>query len=196
MKLAMPVYIALLRGVNVVGNNKIKMDQLRLLFDSIGLKQALTYIQSGNVLFKSKDKDSKKLEGKIETAIEKRFGFRPRVIVRVSSQLDEVIERNPFAARTDIEPNKLLVTFLATDPGEDVRRKVREIKGSPEELYIDGCEMFTYYPDGVGQSKLPVKLIEKTLGTPGTARNWNTLLKLREMSKAMESKPDVTGITP
>ena len=186
----MPVFIALVRGVNVVGNNKIKMDQLRLLFGSIGLKQAITYIQSGNVLFKSKHKDSKKLEAKIETAIEKGFGFRPRVVVRASSQLDEIIHRNPFAARPDIEPNKLLVTFLATDPGEDVRRKVREIKVNPEELFIDGCELFTYYPGGVGQSKLPAALIERTLGTPGTARNWNTVLNLREMSRAM------AGINP
>ena len=107
------------------------------------------------------------------------------MVVRASSQLDEIIQRNPFAARLDIEPSKLLVTFLATDPGDEVRRKVREINVSPEELFIEGCELFTYYPDGVGQSKLNVTLLERTLGTPGTARNWNTVLKLREMSKAM-----------
>ena len=181
----MPVFIAFLRGVNVGGNNKINMDELRLLVESIEHKPAVTYIQSGNVLFKGQHKDHGKLAEKIETAIEKGFGFRPNVILRLSSQLDEVIQRNPFAGRPQLEPGKLLVTFLASDPGEEVRRKVREIKVNPEELFIDGCEMFTYYPDGQGKSKLPARLIERTLGTPGTARNWNTVLKLQEMAKAL-----------
>lgn len=175
----------MLRAVNVGGNNKIKMDELRLLFDSIGLKQASTYIQSGNAVFTSQDRDPKKLAAKIEAAIEKAFGFRPTVILRSSLQLDDILQRNPFAARPEVAPNKLLVTFLASDPGDKARHKVAEIKVAPEELFVDGCELFTYYPNGSGTSKIPMALIERTLGTPGTARNWNTVVKLSEIARAL-----------
>ena len=175
----------MLRAVNVGGNNKIKMEELRLLFDSIGLQQASTYIQSGNIVFTSKEKDPNKLAATIEAAIEKGFGFRPSVILRSSSHFAEVLRRNPFAARPEVAPNKLLVTFLASDPGDDARHKVGEIKVAPEELFIDGCELFTYYPNGSGKSKIPMTLIERTLGTPGTARNWNTVEKLSEMARAL-----------
>src|SRR5204862_6249644 len=142
----MPVIISMLRGVNVGGHNLIKMDALRALYESLGLQDPQTYVQSGNVIFKTKERDLARLARQIENEIERRFGFRPGVILRTSSDLRDVIKKNPFAHR-DLDPSKLLVTFLATDP-------VR-IKPDPEELRIAGRELYIYFPNGIGRSKLP-----------------------------------------
>ena len=99
-----------------------------------------------------------------------------------------VVARNPFARRRGIEPARLLVTFLAADPGEEARGKVRRMKaGPPEELYVDGRELYVYFPNGMGRSKLPVAAIEKALQTTGTARNWNSVSKLLELAEELES---------
>ena len=183
----MTVIICMLRGVNVGGHNMIKMDALRALHESLGLLDAQTYIQSGNVVFRTTGRDLASLAKKIGDAIEKSFGFRPGVILRTPSELREVIARNPFAARTGIDPRKLLVTFLLDDPGTDARKKALSIKTDPEELRIVSREVYVYYPDGMGRSKLPAALIEKTLRTPGTGRNWNTVTTLLEMAEKLEA---------
>src|SRR6266851_4700119 len=106
----MAVVISLLRGVNVGGHHMIKMEALRALYESLGLRDAKTYVQSGNVVFKTQERDLVRLSKKIEDGIERKFGFRPHVIVRTPSDLRNVIARNPFAQRRGIEPNRLLVT--------------------------------------------------------------------------------------
>src|SRR5262249_15226050 len=116
----MPVVISLLRGVNVTGNNKIPMEALRQLCESLGLRGAQTYIQSGNVVFRTNAKDLATLAKRIEDAIEKKFGCRPGVTLRTTAELKNVIARNPFARRRDIEPSKLLVNFfLTTEPSAE-----------------------------------------------------------------------------
>ena len=99
----------------------------------------------------------------------------------------DTIARNPFAKRNDIEPGKLLVTFLAIDPGKEGRGKVAQIKADPEELRIDGRELYIYFPNGAGRSKLAWSAIAKTLKTSGTARNWNSVTKMHEMALKLES---------
>ncbi len=113
----MAVVISMLRGVNVGGHNRIKMDALRALYESLELRPARTHVQSGNVVFRTEARDLTLLSARIEDAIEQSFGFRPRVIARTSSELRDVIARNPFGARSGIDPSRLLVTFFATDPG-------------------------------------------------------------------------------
>lgn len=181
----MPVIISMLRGVNVGGHNMIKMDALRALYESLGLRDAQTYVQSGNVVFRTQAKDPASLPKKIEDGIERGFGFRPSVIVRTASEMRDVIAGNPFAKRDGIEPGKLVVTFLAGDPGPEARAKALGIKVGPEELRIGGRELYIYYPDGMGRSKLSLPLIEKTLKTAGTARNWNTVTKLLEIAESL-----------
>src|SRR5580700_6292814 len=177
----MAVIISLLRGINVVGHNKIKMEALRALFVSLKLRDAQTYIQSGNVVFRTQEPDLAKLARKIENGIEKNFGFRPAVILRTSSELRDVIARNPFANRRDIHPSKLLVTFLAGDPGAEARENILKLKTDPEELRIDGRELYIYFPNGMARPKFSWPTIEKMLKTPGTGRNWNSVIKLLEM---------------
>ena len=183
----MAVIVSMLRGVNVGAHNRIKMDALRALYESLGLREPQTLIQSGNVIFRTEGRDLTLLPERIGNAIERSFGFRPGIIVRTASDLREVIARNPFATRRDIDPAKLLVTFLASDPGKEARDNVLRIKTDPEELRIDGCEVYTYYPNGMGRSKLTPVLIEKTLKTSGTGRNWNTIRKLLEMAERLEN---------
>src|ERR1039457_2981503 len=105
----MTAMICLLRGVNVGGHNQIKMDALRALCESLKLCNAQTYIQSGNAVFQTKERDAAKLAAQIESAVEKKHGFRPDVVLRSSSEMRDVIARNPFSKRKGIEPNKLAV---------------------------------------------------------------------------------------
>src|ERR1022692_2807782 len=124
LELNMPAIISMLRGVNVGAHNRIKMDALRALYESLGLHEPQTYVQSGNVVFRTDKRDLVALAKRIEGAIERGFGFRPTVILRTSGELRDVIARNPFAKRRGIEPSRLLVYFLASDPGAETRDKV------------------------------------------------------------------------
>jgi uncharacterized protein (DUF1697 family) len=182
----MAVVISLLRGVNVGGHNKIKMDALRALYGSLKLRDPQTYVQSGNVVFRTDERDLALLAQRIGKGIERSFGFRPEVIVRTSAELRDVVARNPFAKRRGIEPSKLLVTFLDRDPGPEAREKVLTIKTAPEELRIDGRELYIYFPNGMARPKFSWTVIERTLKTPGTGRNWNTVTKLLEIAERLK----------
>jgi uncharacterized protein (DUF1697 family) len=183
----MPVVISMLRGVNVGGHNLIKMDALRAVCESLKLRDPRTYVQSGNVVFRTEERDLGRLAKRLQNEIERSFGFRPDVIFRTTTDLRQVITRNPFATRRGIEPSKLLVIFLASDPDQDARDEVLRIKTDPEELRIDGREIYIYYPDGMARPKLSWAVIEKTLKTHGTGRNWNSVTKLLEMAEALEA---------
>lgn len=177
----------MLRAVNVGGHNKIKMDALRALYEAIGLRNPQTYVQSGNVVFSTEDTDLAQLATLIENAIERSFGFRPAVIVRTLSELRDVVARNPFATRDGIDPRKLLITFLPINPGPEARDKVLRINTDPEELRINGRELYIYLPNGMGRSKLSFAVIDKALKTSGTGRNWNSVTKLLEIAERLAS---------
>jgi uncharacterized protein (DUF1697 family) len=183
----MGVVISMLRGVNVGGHNKIKMEALRALYESLKLRDAQTYVQSGNVVFRTDERDVARLGKRIEDGIERKFGFRPDVILRTAAEMRGVVAKNPFAKRRGIEPGKLLVSFLASDPAEEGLEKVRQMKCDPEELRIEGREIYIYFPNGAGQSKLNWAGLGKMLKTAGTARNWNSVTKMLEMAEGIES---------
>lgn len=204
----MITFISMLRGVNVGGHNMIKMDELRGVYESVGLQQPQTYVQSGNVVFRAKDQKLSQLGNRIEDAIESKFGFRPAVILRTASEMKGVIARNPFAGRNDIHPGKLVIMFLGSDPDAAMREAVSTLitiarsnkpstaknathtqkvrtTATGEELWMDGRELFIYFPDGMGRSKL-VPFLERALKKSGTARNWNTVTKLLEMAETLD----------
>jgi uncharacterized protein (DUF1697 family) len=183
----MPVLISLLRGVNVTGHNKIKMDALRALYESLKFEDPRTYIQSGNVIFRTKEKNSAALAKKIQNAIERKFGFRPEVILRTAKELRAAIAASPFDPRRGLEPSKLLVTFLAGDPGPDSHNTLLSFKDYPEEVHLKGRELYIYFPNGAGQSKLPWSKVEKLLQITGTARNWNSVAKILAIAEEMEA---------
>jgi uncharacterized protein (DUF1697 family) len=182
----MTVIISMLRGVNVGGHNKIKMEALRALYESMRLRDAQTYVQSGNVIFRTDERDLARLARRIEDGIERKFGFRSDVILRTAAEMKEVIAKNPFAKRRGIEPGKLLVSFLASDPGEEGREKIRQMKCDPEEMRVEGREIYIYFPNGAGRSKLNWAGLGKMLKTPATGRNWNSVTKMLEMAERLE----------
>lgn len=179
------VVVSMLRGVNLGPHRRIKMDALRNLYESLGFKDPQTYVQSGNVLFKTSERSVASLVRRIEAGIEQAFGFHADVILRTATEMQSVIARNPFGSRSGIEPGKLLVTFLSGDPTPEARAKLAEIKCDPEELRIDGRELYVYYPNGMGRSKLSPAVIERALRISGTARNWNSVTKMLEMAEMM-----------
>src|SRR2546423_419950 len=122
------VVISLLRGVNLAAHNRIKMDALRALYTSLDLRDPQSYIQSGNVLFRTKERNLASLARRIEEAIERKFDIRSAVILRTAKELRATIAANPFASREGIEPNRLLVTFLSSDPTAEACVKVRNLK--------------------------------------------------------------------
>lgn len=183
----MPAIICLLRGVNLGGHNKIKMDDLRALCSSLKCGAPQTYVQSGNVVFNSSERDLSKLSEKIGAAIQRKCGFCPAVVLRTVAEMRGVVARNPFAARSGIEPGKLLVTFLAQKPSRAAAAALRQRTTSPEELHLVGSEIYIYFPNGAGRSKLNWSSLDKALQTTGTARNWNTVTKLLAMAESLES---------
>ena len=188
----MLIVISMLRGVNVGGHNKIKMDALRALYESLKFTGCQTFIQSGNVIFKTKERNLARLTSQIQTAIERSFGFRPDAILRTSDELRDVIARNPFAKRRGIEPGKLLVTFLATAPAAEARDNLLKLKTDGEELRIDGRELYTYFPDGMGRSNV-WPLIERTLKVSGTGRNWNSVTKMLAIADALAADTEAAS---
>ena len=183
----MPAVISLLRGVNVGGHHKLKMEELRELYESLGLRHAQTYVQSGNVVFRTDARDFTRLSKRIADAIEQRYAFRPGVILRTAADLRAVIAANPFAARRDLDPRSLLVQFLASEPAPDARERILRIESEPEELRMAGRELYIYYPNGMARPKVAWSVIERILQTPCTGRNWNTVRKLLEMAEKRAS---------
>ena len=176
----MTSFVSLFRGINVGGNHKVKMDELRDLHVSLGSHDVLSYIQSGNVVFKADETDATQLCQQIEDSFEKKFGFHANVLVRTAPELQAIIANNPFQGQQNKESKWVVILFLAASPDNNAQTEILKYDG-PEELFIIGKELYIYYPDGIGRSKLSHSFIEKTLKTSGTARNWNTVLKLHEM---------------
>lgn len=168
--------IALLRGVNVSGSHKIRMEELRAMCEGMGLQEVRTYIQSGNVVFRG---GKKQVGRELEEAIERTFGFRAAVVIRTAEELRTIAAQNPFPG---LDPKKVVVTFLDRTPPPEAVEKVRQMAISPEEIRISGSEMYIHFPLGQGVSKLPMARIEKTLGATGTSRNWNSVMALLGMA--------------
>ena len=180
----MQAIIAMLRGVNVGPHNRIKMEALRTLCGSLKLQNAQTYVQSGNVVFMCGEKNLVLLAKRIEDGIEKTFGFRPAVILRTAAEMKAVIKKNPFAKR-EFDPAKLAVTFLTDELSAEARKQLESIKMGPEELKAYPRELYVYFPDGMGRSKLS-PAIDRVIKKTGTGRNWNSVMNLMEMAEEME----------
>jgi uncharacterized protein (DUF1697 family) len=173
----MTTYIALLRGVNLAGNNMVAMADLRALVARAGFSDVKTLLQSGNLVFCGARQATAKLERQLEAALEKRLGLNVEIHVRTADEWTAVIAANPFGAEAKKDPGHLLVTcFKAPLDKANVAALQAAITG-PEILHADGRHLYMVFPDGVGNSKAN-RIIDKKLAARGTARNWNTVLKL------------------
>jgi len=169
---SMKNYISLLRGVNVTGHNKIRMEELKRLFENLGFQNIVTYIQSGNIVFKTKVDSIEKITGKIKNAINKDLGLDIDVIVKSLDEWKQIVDTKPFP---DAEGNKSYVTFLLDLPKEIPLDAINKAKAPSEQFMISGKEIYIYCPDGYGRSKLSNNFFESKLKVSATSRNWNTI---------------------
>jgi uncharacterized protein (DUF1697 family) len=170
-------YIALLRGINVGGHNKVPMAALRDTCGSIGCTDVATYIQSGNVVLTSA-LNPKKLRAALESAITEQLGVSPVVVIRTHEQIADVIAGNPFP---DADPDHLHVAFLSETPDPTQVASLAELSYPPEEVAVRGTDAYFHLPRGLGRAKLP-ELFGRRVKTPATVRNWRTVNKLLQMS--------------
>ncbi len=182
----MPTYIALLRAVNVGGTGKIAMSDLRKLLEGLGFKNVQTYIQSGNAVFDGAG-SAARVGAAIAAGLKKRMGAPVEVIVRTHDELTRIIQENPFAAEAAADGARVHVGFLAgrSTPGAEAALKaIAERYPSRRDRYsLAGENIYFHFPDGAGETKFSGKTLDRALGVPGTGRNWNTVLKLHEMSE-------------
>ncbi len=174
-------FVSLFRGINVGGNKSVRIDALKELHTSLDLWDVQTYIQSGNVVFTSDNPNVAQIQKNIEDSFAQKFGFQVNVMVRTAGEFNVIIENNPFQNQPMKESKWIVAMFLASDPIGTAQDDIQKTYSGPEELHIIGQEVFIYYPEGMGRSKLTNTLLEKKLKTMGTARNWNTVLKLQQM---------------
>ncbi len=178
----MTTHIALLRGINVSGHNKIKMAELKQLFIDLGFNEVTTYIQSGNVIFQSEQTTISKIEQQIVELVKKEFGHIIKVLVLTKKQLKTVFESNPFLKNKAIDIKALYAILLKDNYIAEGIKLIEPYLTNNEELkLIDNC-VYINYPIGAGKSKLTINIIEKKLKTIATSRNWRTITKLVELS--------------
>lgn len=168
-------YIALLRGINVGGKNKIKMVELKNMFESLNYKNVRTYIQSGNVIFDYDITDTIKLANSIENKINEMFGLLVKIIIRTDEEFRNIVKNNPFVNESNIELDKLHVIFMLDKLETDAELLLSIKKEENEKYLINSREIYLYCPNGYGKTKLNNAMFEKKLNTVSTTRNWKTI---------------------
>ncbi|UJF33626.1 DUF1697 domain-containing protein [Paenibacillus hexagrammi] len=187
------VYIALVRGINVGGNNKVKMAELKAMFERIGLSRVQTYIQSGNVLFESDEKEGPLCE-RIELAFKTTFGFEVSMILRTAAELESLIAHCPFtkeeisAAEAASDAESLYVTLLQQTPAEEAVQRLESYRTEGETYQVIDRDIYFLFHHSVRNSKLAGNMHK--LGVPATTRNWKTISKLAGMARAMAEPKD------
>ena len=178
----MQTYMAILRGINVGGKNKIRMADLVRKLEVLELKNLQTYIQSGNLIFEHENVSESELARQIAEAIVKEFGYRVPVIVYTVETLNEIIFKNPFVSDVSKDEKFLHVSFLAETPTQSEVDQLNEYNDLPNEFRVGYLAIYLYCPNGYSKTKLNNQFFEKKLQVTATTRNWRTTLKLAEMA--------------
>jgi uncharacterized protein (DUF1697 family) len=178
----MTTYIALLRAINLAGRNQVGMADLRDMVSRMGFVNARSFLQSGNVLFQSRPRTPAQLERLLEAELRKRLSVETDFMVRTADELREAVAANPFPKEAARDPGHLLLFFLKDAPSAASVTALQSAIHGREVVRADGRHAYIVYPDGVGRSRLTSALMEKKLGTRGTGRNWNTVLKLHALA--------------
>ena len=174
----MTIQIALLRGINVGGHQAVAMSDLRDMLAQLGFDGARSLLQSGNLVFRSDAQTSADLERMLEGESEKRLGIRADFVIRSAKEWQAVVTHNPFPKEAERDPSHLVVMFLKSAADAKNVKAVQAAIVGREKIRADGRQVYIVYPDGIGKSKVTNVMLEKKLGIRGTARNWNTVLKL------------------
>jgi uncharacterized protein (DUF1697 family) len=177
---AKTTYVALLRGINVGRQKRVRMEDLRTLMRELGAEDVRTHLQSGNVVFKSQEKRARQVAA-IEKGIRESLGLDVTVVLRTNRQLAKVVGGNPFL-RSGIDPAKLHVAFLGAAPRPARLAELDRKRFEPDELEVVGQEVYLHYPNGYGKTKLSNTALERQLAVAATTRNWRTVTRLAELA--------------
>lgn len=182
----MHTYVALLRAVNLAGHGKIAMADFRKLLEGLGFKNVETYIQSGNAVFDAAG-SAEEAAAAVAAGLEKLMGAPVGVMIRTHDDLSRVIRENPFAAEAAADGARVHVGFLAGRAGAGAETALQAIvdkyPARRDRFYLAGDHVYFHLPDGAAETKFSGKTLDRAVGTPGTARNWNTVLKLHAMAQ-------------
>jgi uncharacterized protein (DUF1697 family) len=182
----MPVYICLMRGINVGAHKRMKMEKLRACCEALRFEQVATYIQSGNLVFRGTKLSPEAVSRKIEKQIECDFGFHADVITRTAEEMKKIIRANPLLKETGVDESKLHVVFLSAVSGPEAIKKLDSLTLAPDRVRVSGEEIYFYFPNGVSGSSLWKHNLDRVMGVTATMRNWNTVNKLLEMAEGYE----------
>jgi len=173
-------HVALMRGINVGGKNKLPMKDLVALFEEAGCREVRSYIQSGNVIFEADPELADRVRTDVPRAIAERFGYSVPLVLRTARELREVAARNPFVTEA-ADPKHLGVGFLSEAPSPAAVASLDPARSSVDAFAIVGKEIFLHLPGGMARTKLTTDYFDRRLGTIMTTRNWRTVNKLVEM---------------
>lgn len=174
-------FIALLRGINVSGHNKIPMPELRSLCAELGWQEVQSYIQSGNLVFQA-ESTAAKLETALERAIERRFGLSIPIVIRAAALWTDYVGDNPYPEASQSAPNLVMLALSKDTPKPDAAEKLQERATCGERILQVRDALWVHFAAGVAKSKLSPALFDRLVGSPVTARNWRTVVKLHEMA--------------
>ena len=178
----MQTYIMLLRGINVSGQKKMKMADLRTMLERLGLHEVCTYIQSGNVIFKSEEKNKATLKRTIEQAILATFGFDVPVLIKTRVEIKTILDNNPFSDTERLEDNKMYFVLLHNVPESDLSYAMEQMSHENEQFAITDACVYLFCHKGYGNAKCNNNLFERKLKVAATTRNYKTMKKLLEMA--------------
>ncbi|MCA9524518.1 MAG: DUF1697 domain-containing protein [Myxococcales bacterium] len=178
--------IALLRGINVGGKNKLAMSILREIFEEIGCRAVTSYIQSGNVVFRADPELAVGVSPLISRALRERFGLAVPLVTRTLRDWRAMVAANPFLT-ANRDPKKLHVAFLAQAPDASRVATLDPDRSPPDELSVRGAEVYLYCPNGMARSKLTTTYLDSRLQTTSTVRNWNTILALLSLAESADA---------
>jgi uncharacterized protein (DUF1697 family) len=176
------VYLGLLRAVNVGGQGKISMGDLRKVALDLGFSEVRTFLQSGNLVFRSDPLPTRELEARLEGAARDRLGLTTDFIVRTATEWTAARARNPFPKEARDDPAHLITIFLRGRPASGSEKRLQAAVRGPERVRVVGSQAYVVYPDGIAGSRLTLPVVEKHLGFHGTGRNWNTVTKLATLA--------------
>jgi uncharacterized protein (DUF1697 family) len=175
------VYVSMLRGINVGAHKRIKMDTLRQSFEALGFEKVKTFIQSGNVVFKTGKLSTITLSKRIEARILSDVGFPVSVVSRTVDEMCDTIENNPFVKDRGIDQEKLHVMFLSATPAPPALEKLEALTAPPDQFRCLGKEIYLYLPNGTAESKLMKSPLDRVLSVVTTTRNWRTVNSVHKM---------------
>ena len=176
-------FICLLRGINVGGAHKIKMADLRTLLKTNGFQQVTTYIQSGNILFRTELNSTHQIEGKVKSIILEHYGYDISVMVLSLEELEYILSHNPFLEKEDNFSKLLVTTFQSTPRQSGIDEISKFVENRDDFIAFEKRFMYLHCPNGYGKTKLTNTLLDRKLETSGTTRNWKTILKIQALSQ-------------